>query len=74
MSIITAGIYVISMVTSGIYIGRLPIYTSLFNYILLPWELDEMFSFSTRKLMYMIMILSYMVFYYVQMHLTWRAF
>lgn len=29
MSVITAGIYLVSMVTSGIFIGRLPIYASL---------------------------------------------
>lgn len=29
MSIITMGIYLVSMVTSGIFLGRLPIYTSL---------------------------------------------
>ena len=34
MSIISMGLYLISMVTSGIFIGRLPIYCSLFGYIL----------------------------------------
>ena len=36
MSIASAGFYVISMFTSGIFIGRLPIYFSLYGYILLP--------------------------------------
>lgn len=37
MSLITAGLYLIAMATSGIMIGRLPIYTSLFDFILLPY-------------------------------------
>ena len=35
MSVITSGLYLISMVTSGILIGRLPGYTTLYNMILL---------------------------------------
>ena len=31
MSIVTAGLYVVSMFTSGIYIGRMPIYTLIFS-------------------------------------------
>lgn len=41
MSIASMGIYIVSMFTSGIYIGRLPVYCSLYNYILLPWILDR---------------------------------
>ena len=33
MSIVAVGFYVISMFTSGIFIGRLPIYFSLYSYI-----------------------------------------
>lgn len=37
MSIACVCVSVIANVTSGIYIGRLPIYFSLYNLILLPW-------------------------------------
>ena len=43
MSIISTGIYILSMFTSGIFIGRLPIYVSLYLYILLPWEIRHFF-------------------------------
>lgn len=43
MSIISTGIYILSMFTSGIFIGRLPIYMSLYLYILLPWEIRHFF-------------------------------
>lgn len=43
--IISTALYAISMVTSGIFIGRLPIYCSLYaNGILLPWELNHLFG------------------------------
>ena len=49
MSIVSTGLYIISMFTSGIFIGRLPIYASLYNYILLPWEIDHMFTKKSSK-------------------------
>ena len=74
MSIISAGLYLISMVTSGIYLGRLPIYASLYGYILLPWEMENLFSLQSKRFLYFVLILAYLVFYYYQMHLIWGLF
>ena len=74
MSIISAGLYLIAMVTSGIFLGRLPIYASLYSYILLPWEIDNLFSASSRRFLLIAMIVAYLLYYYVQMHLTWGLF
>lgn len=63
MSIASVGFYVVSMVTSGIFIGRLPIYFSLYGYILLPWEIEHMFSEKSVKLVYLAMIAGYLGFY-----------
>lgn len=71
MSIISTGLYLISMVTSGIYMGRLPIYTSLYNYILLPWEIENVFNKESRKIIYWVMVVCYFVYYYFQMHFVW---
>ena len=71
MSIISAGLYLISGFTSGIFIGRLPIYVSLYGYILLPWEIDHYFSPSSKRILYIGMFLAYAVFYYYQMHIAW---
>ena len=71
MSIISMGIYIVSMFTSGIYIGRIPIYVSLYSYILLPWEIDHLFSAEIRKYVYIAMVVCYLLFYYYQMHLVW---
>ena len=71
MSILSTGLYVISMFSSGLIIGRLPIYTSLFNYVLLPWEIDHGFSESSRKILYVGMFIAYLGFFYYQMHIAW---
>lgn len=49
MSIVSASIYLVSMFTSGIFIGRLPIYCSLYSYVLLPWEIKHLFNEKTDK-------------------------
>ena len=68
MSIIASGLYIVSMVTSGIFIGRLPIYASLYSQgILLPWEIEHMFNHESVRLMKMFTILFYIVFYFYQM-------
>ena len=72
-SIITTCIGVISMGTSGIFIGRLPIYVSLIsNGILLPWEIVHIFEEKTQKLITGIAICCYVIFFYYQMHVAWR--
>lgn len=71
MSIVSTGLYIISMFTSGIFIGRLPIYASLYNYILLPWEIDHMFEDRSKKLVSGIMVGCYLVFCWYQMNVAW---
>lgn len=71
MTIIAMGIYIVSMFTSGIYIGRMPIYFSLHNYLALPWMIERFFERNSAKLVYMLLIFCYMVFYYYQMHVVW---
>lgn len=74
MSIVSMGFYIVSMFTSGIFIGRLPIYFSLYGYILLPWMIKHMFTEKSVKLVQLCMVAAYLVFYYYQMHLTWALF
>lgn len=71
MSMISTGLYLISMVTSGIFIGRLPIYASLYNYILLPWEINHFFTPKSAKVVRGIVVIFYLAFYYYQMHFVW---
>lgn len=67
MSIVSVGFYIVSMFTSGIFIGRLPIYFSLYSYILLPWEIDHMFTKRSARLVYTVMVIGYLGFYLYSM-------
>lgn len=67
MSIVSSGLYLVSMVTSGIFMGRLPIYASLYNYILLPWEIGHMFTRGSGKFVKIMLIACYMIFYTYQL-------
>ncbi len=71
MSVISMGTYIVSAVTSGIFIGRIPIYFSLYNYILLPWVVEKMFDKWTQKLVYGCIIVCYLAFYWYQMTVAW---
>ena len=71
MVIASTGFYVISMFTSGIFIGRLPIYFSLYGYILLPWLIKNMFTKRSAQLIYICMIGAYTIFYFYQNHFVW---
>lgn len=70
MSLMTTAFYMVSVFTTGIFFGRMPIYFSLFNYILLPWELHTFFEEKDRKMVYLVMIVLYLAFFAFQMH-TW---
>ncbi len=72
MSIVASGLYLISMVTSGIFIGRLPIYTSLYsNGILLPWELKHMFNSGSSRLIKLFMYVGFLLLYLYQLRFQW---
>ena len=63
MSVITTGLYLISMVTSGIMVGRLPIYTNLYNLILLPNLIPKMFTKNSERVVKLLMVGFYMMYY-----------
>lgn len=71
MSILSTAFYIISMFTSGIYIGRIPIYFSLYNYILLPYEIELLFTKSSTKIVYGLMIGFYLIYFYYQTATVW---
>lgn len=71
MAISSMGAYMVSSVTSGIFVGRIPIYFSLYNYILLPWLIENAFEERFRKILYALCIVFYLIFYYYQMTVAW---
>ena len=70
ISIITAGIFLISMVTDGVMIGRLPGYVSIYNMVLLPFLVEYLFSEEMSKIVKQIMVIMYIIYYYFQMHMV----
>lgn len=67
MSMIGSAFYVLSAFMNGITIGRMPIYFTLFNYILLPWEIRHFFKPDNQKIIFIIFIVAYFIFYAYQM-------
>ena len=70
-SIVTMALYLVASVSSGIYIGRLPIYTTLQGYIALLWMIEQIFERKSAKLVRYVMYGAYLAFFYFQMHFTW---
>ena len=59
--------------TSGIYVGRLPIYTTLHGYMVLPWVIDQAFEKSSAELIKLVTVVCYLGFFYYQMGIAWNA-
>lgn len=66
MSVITTGVYLIGMVTSGIMVGRMPIYTSMYNLILLPHVIDLYFEGNDSMVFKLITVVLYFAYFYIQ--------
>lgn len=71
LSVVAACFYVFSYFTSGVIVGRLPIYFSLANYILIPWLIDEVLDSVSAVFISTVFVGVYTVFFYIQLHLSW---
>lgn len=49
LSVVSVCVYLLGVVTSGIMIGRIPIYFTLLNFVLLPWLIDNVFVGRTKS-------------------------
>lgn len=68
-SLVSTALYIVSIGTSGIFIGRLPIYVSMYSmYILLPWEIDHVFTRDSARLVKICAVVLFSVFFWYQMH------
>ena len=72
LSVVTAGMYLFSFFTSGLLIGRLPIYFSLSIYILIPWLIRELFSRESALVVEGGFLALYSAFFYYQVGVTWH--
>lgn len=67
MSIIGAAFYVLSAFMNGVTIGRMPIYFTLYNYILIPWEIRHFFEKKEQRIVFSVFIIAFFIFYVFQM-------
>ena len=63
MSIMSTAFYLLSAFTSGIYIGRIPVFFSVFNMILLPWLIKNCYEGKERAFLYFLCVLAYIYFF-----------
>lgn len=63
-SIVAMGINIIAMVTSGIYIGRIPIYFALQSYAIMPWLIHNIFDEEKVKYVSYAMVGFYLIYYW----------
>ena len=61
LSFMSAGLYLLSVFTSGIYLGRIPIYMSISELILFPY----LFKLNTKKDWKYVLLLSFIIIYAV---------
>ena len=68
-SLVSTALYIVSMGTSGLFIGRLPIYVSMYSmYILLPWEIEHMFTKDSSRLIKICTVVLFSAFFWYQMN------
>lgn len=72
MSVINACLYIIASISSGMAVGRLTVYFDIYNIILLPWVLKHIFTERSGQLVKLVCAVSYIVFFYIQMVVTWN--
>jgi len=73
MSLITALSYLLASVTSGIIMGRIPIFFEIYSYILLDWLLRNVFKDDQKFLMQTLCILFYTAYFYYQMVIVYQG-
>ena len=69
-SAVTSILYIASAFTSGIYVGRLPIYTEMYNLILVPWLIKHAYK-QNQKSITVVMIIFYSIYFYYQFNVAW---
>jgi len=63
----------LASVTSGIIMGRIPIFFEIYSYILLDWLLRNVFKDDQKFLMQTLCILFYTAYFYYQMVIVYQG-
>ena len=65
MSLITVLLFFVATFTSGVYVGRLPFYTNMYNMILLPYLVKTLFNSNEQKIITLLLLLVFIVYFEV---------
>lgn len=71
MSVVNFCLYIIATFSSGMVVGRMTTYFDIYNLVLLPWLLHHAFTKESRKIIIVLFMAFYLIFFYFQMVLTW---
>lgn len=70
LSVVSTAIYALAMFTSGIIVGRIPMYFMLTNYILIPWIINKCFVAENKMFLKFACIVMYFLYFYYDMVIT----
>ncbi|MBQ9516652.1 MAG: EpsG family protein [Eubacterium sp.] len=70
MSFVSSTLYIASIFTSGIFVGRLPAYCEVYNLILLPWLIIN-FHPHDRRIISPLLYALYLVYFIYQVLIVW---
>lgn len=68
IALINGGLYAVAVVTSGVYMGRIPAYTEIYNIVFLPFLLKRAADKRMRNTLMVAAIILYFVFYALLMN------
>lgn len=71
MSIFNFILYFIASFTSGLAVGRMTTFFDIFNILLLPWLLKNLFTKTSYRVLAGFCVFFYIIYFYIQMVLTW---
>lgn len=72
MSFVSSTLFLASVFTSGIFVGRLPIYCELYSLILIPWLINHTYEKDKRIISYFLYTL-YFIYYIYQVFIAWGS-
>lgn len=71
MSLVGSCFYFAASFTNGILVGRMPIYFTVYNLYLLPWVIRNCFTRESKKIVWILCVVCYLIYFCYQMYIAW---
>lgn len=72
MTVLNACVYFVALFSSGMALGRLAAYFDIYNLLLLPWLVRNIFTERSSKLVLYLCFVLYLAFFIYQMTMAWN--